>query len=154
MTTTRKQTEFNKVVNFDQENNEITVLDYIFEDGDFKGATGTTFEVISEERYNEIIDDYYQDPQAVSEYWNDAVGEPLTYNQIMEISNDKDEILRLCGGIDDSYSYLHDYLRKELNLSTEDAFIFTCTGGGRMFDKDYTGNINPDLSVLIRNVES
>ena len=51
MTTTknnRQETTFNKIVNFDKEIGEITVLNYIFkhEDG-FKGATGSVFEIIS-----------------------------------------------------------------------------------------------------------
>lgn len=113
----RKQKDFNKVVNFDKDTNEITVLDYIFKHSDgFKGAKGSTFEPISKSRY--------------------------------------DEVMRLCGGLDDSYSELWDYLREELDLNEDDAYMFNCTGGGRCFDSDFQGNVNVELSKLIREIET
>lgn len=53
-----------------------------------------------------------------------------------------------------SYIELWDYMREELNLSEDEAYIFNCSGGGRCFDKDYQGNYNEDLSQLIREIES
>lgn len=55
---------------------------------------------------------------------------------------------------DTSHNELWDYLREELNLSEDEAYIFNCIGGGRCFDKDFNGNINPELSILIREIES
>jgi len=54
---------------------------------------------------------------------------------------------------DTSYKELWDYMRQELNLNEEEAYIFNCTGGGRCFDKNFQGNINPELSKKIRNAE-
>ena len=55
---------------------------------------------------------------------------------------------------DTSYDELWDYLREELNLSEDEAYIFNWIGGGRCFDKDYQGNYNEKLSQLIREIES
>jgi len=49
----RQETKYNKIVNFDKETNEITMLDYIFQHGGFKGATGTKFEPITKSEYKE-----------------------------------------------------------------------------------------------------
>lgn len=152
---TRQETTFNKIVNFDKESGEITVLDYIFkhEDG-FKGAVGTEFKIITKKSYDEILNEYLDNPQAVSEYWKNNIGECLTYDEIMEISGSEEEVIKLCGGLDDSYSELYDYLREELNLSEDEAFTFNCIGGGRCFDKDFEGNVNTELSQLIRDIEA
>lgn len=38
----RTETKYNKIVNYDKDNKEVTVLDYTFKHSDdFKGATGT-----------------------------------------------------------------------------------------------------------------
>lgn len=34
------------------------------------------------------------------------------------------------------------------------AFIFNCSGGGRCFVSDFQGNVNPELSKIIREYES
>lgn len=150
----RTKTKFNKIVNFDKETNEITILDELFEYKDgFKGATGTKFEPVSKAEYDAVLDEYLNNPQAVSEYWKDNIGEPLTYDEIISISESEDEVLSICGGFDDSYSELWDYIREELNLSEDEAYIFNCVGGGRCFDKDFQGNVNPELSKFIREYE-
>lgn len=150
----REQVNYGKIVNFDKESKEITVLDYVFKHSDdFKGATGTTFSPISKDEYDSILDEYLNDPQAVSEYWNDAIGEPLTYDQVVAISESEEEVMQLCGGLDDSYSEKWDYLREELNLDEDEAYVFTCTGGGRCFDENFQGNVNEELSKIIRKYE-
>lgn len=36
----KTQTEYNKIVNYNKETKEVTVLDYIFKDDSFKGGNG------------------------------------------------------------------------------------------------------------------
>jgi len=151
----RQAKNYNKVVNFDKETKEITVLEGLFEYKDgFKGAVGSVFEPISKAYYDEVMEEYLNNPQAVSEYWNDNIGEPLTYNEYEAIANDEDDVIRLCGGLDYSYGELWDYLREELKLNEEEAYMFNCIGGGRCFTKDFQGNFNKELSKLIREYES
>ena len=150
----KNQTDYNKIVNFDKENGEIEVLDYTFDHGTFKGATGSRFDIITKSQYDDIMEEYLSNPSAVSEYWHDATGEYLSYDDTIAISESEDEIIRLCGGLDDSYRELWDYLREELKLSKQEAYMFNCSGGGRMFDKDYQGNYNEELSEEIRKFES
>ena len=118
METKKQETKYNKIVNFDEDTKEIIVLDGIFkyEDG-FKGATGSKFEPVSRDEY--------------------------------EDRTDEDNFV-----FDTSYNELWEYLREELNLSEDEAYIFNCIGGGRCFGKDFNGNINPELSILIREIES
>ena len=148
----RQAKNYNKVVNFDK---EITVLEQVFnyKDG-FKGAVGTKFEPISKAYYDEVMEKYLNNPQAVSEYWNDNIGEPLTYNEYEAIANDEDDVIRLCGGLDDSYSEMWDELREVTELTEDEAYMFNCIGGGRCFTKDFQGNFNKELSKLIREYES
>ena len=113
----RTQTEYNKIVNYNEETKKITVLDYIFKDDSFKGATGSKFEPVSRDEY--------------------------------EYRTDEDNFV-----FDTSHNELWDYLREELNLSEDEAYIFNCIGGGRCFDKDYQGNYNEKLSQLIREIEA
>jgi hypothetical protein len=54
---------------------------------------------------------------------------------------------------DYSYCHLWDYLRTELNLNENQAYIFDCIGGGRCFDENFQGNVNPELSEIIREYE-
>ena len=151
----RQAKNYNKVVNFDKETKEITVLRELFDyKGSSEGAVGSIFEPISKAYYDEVMEKYLNNPQAVSEYWNDNIGEPLTYNQFESIASDEDEIIRLCGGLDDSYSELWEYLREVTGLTEDDAYIFNCIGGGRCFNRDFQGNINKHLSKIIREYES
>lgn len=148
----RTETKYNKVVNFDEETREITVLDGIFtyEDG-FKGATGSKFELVSKEQFNETIEPYLDDKEELLCYFADNFGE-ITSDMIRNVDASEDALKELF--FDLSYAELWDYLREELNLNEEEAYIFNCSGGGRCFDKDFQGNINPELSKLIREIES
>lgn len=50
----RTETKYNKIVNYDKDNKEVTVLDYTFKHSDdFKGATGTRFDIISKAEYKD-----------------------------------------------------------------------------------------------------
>ena len=154
METKRQETKYNKIVNFDEDTKKITVLDGIFkyEDG-FKGATGSKFEPVSRDEYEARTDE-----DNFVEYLIDSgIDLPDNFKRSgfeglakAMIANDevKDFVF------DTSYDELWDYLREELNLSEDEAYIFNCIGGGRCFDKDFNGNINPELSILIREIES
>ena len=149
----RTETKYNKIVNYNQETKEITVLDDVFKYNDgFKGATGTKFEPISKAEYKERIK-----KDNVIERLIDCGHLPEEfkrggYNALYKVMKENDELEDFM--FDTSYSEMWDYLRKELNLTKEEAYIFNCTGGGRCFDKDFQGNINPELSEIIREYEN
>ena len=148
----RTQTNYNKVVNFDKETNEIAVLDYIFkhEDG-FKGATGSKFEPISKKQFDETIEPYLDDDIEFLIYMAENFGD-LNRQMIENVDSSEDALKELF--FDLSYSELWDELREVCGLDEEEAYIFNYIGGGRCFDKDFEGNMNTDLSVLIREIES
>lgn len=153
-TTVRQEQKFNKVVNFDKDTKEVIVLDYIFKHGDgFKGATGSRFEPVTKNQYMEVIN---MDTEEIADYLIDAGFElPEHYKRggFIEWAENfsTDDILNLF--FDLSYSNLHDDIREQTGLTEEEAYIFNCTGGGRCFDKNFKGNINKDLSKLIRQAE-
>ena len=154
METKRQETKYNKIVNFDEDTKEITVLDGIFkyEDG-FKGATGSKFEPVSRDEYEDRTDE-----DNFVEYLIDSgIDLPDNFKRSgfeglakAMIANDEVENFVF----DTSHNELWDYLREELNLSEDEAYIFNCIGGGRCFDKDYQGNYNEKLSQLIREIEA
>ncbi len=154
MSTERKQITYNKIVNYDKETGEITVLNYVFDDtlngGTFKGATGSKFEAISKEQYDEeteeeniierIIDCGLSDENA--RYGAQGIYDSMSSEEIREFA------------FDTSYSEMWDELREELNLTEDEAYIFNCIGGGRCFDKNFQGNVNTELSAIIREYEA
>jgi len=149
----RQETKYNKIVNFDKETNEITMLDYIFQHGGFKGATGTKFEPITKSEYKErmqkdnvieyLVDSGIELPENYKRSWFNGLYKAMKQN------NELESFI-----FDTSYSEMWDKIRTDLKLSKNDAFIFNCIGGGRCFDKDFEGNINPELSQIIREIES
>lgn len=160
----RTSTIYQKVVNI-AEDGEITVLDEIFEYSDsFKGATGNSFYPVSKAEYNEAmkldnIASYlsdcisFEDVPGHCKYLADEVTESKNpYKKwAKEIKDDGDAESLM---FDTSYSELWDYLRETAKLSKKDAYIFSCSGGGRCFDKNFNGNVNGELSPLIRQAES
>lgn len=149
----RTQTEYNKIVNYNEETKEITVLDYIFKNDSFKGATGTRFEIISKDYFDKTIKPYLDEPLELLKYYVEQ-GFDINTRMIdnIEEASGEERLRELF--FDLSYSELWDYMREELNLSKDEAYIFSCSGGGRCFDKDYQGNYNEDLSQLIREIEA
>ena len=153
MKTKRKETIYNKVVNV-AEDGEITVLDYIFDHGDgFKGATGSKFYPVSRERYEEET----ERENVIERLIDSGIELPEQFkrggfNELHEAMEANGEIEQFC--FDTSYSNLWDYLREELNLTEDEAFIFECVGGGRCFDKNFKGTHNKELHKLIRKAES
>ena len=149
----RQETKYNKIVNFDKKTNEITMLDYIFQHGGFKGATGTKFEPITKSEYKERM----QKDNVIEYLVDSGIDLPENYKRsgfnglykAMKQNNELESFI-----FDTSYSEMWDKIRTDLKLSKNDAFIFNCIGGGRCFDKDFEGNINPELSQIIREIES
>lgn len=129
---TRKATTYNEILGRD-EHGSVIVLDEVFEyDRDFKGATGSRFEIVSREEVEEAIE-----PENFKEYvreiWQMEVAEGLITSGLdewieyyFETEDEKIEYL-----YDDSYSRLHPAIREAFDVP-EDAVI-NCTGGGRMF---------------------
>ena len=72
-------------------------------------------------------------------------------NIVYKAMKENDEIESLI--FDNSYKNMHDSIRKQIGLNQKDAFFFDCTGGGRCFKNDFQGNINPELSKIIRKFE-
>jgi hypothetical protein len=162
----RTETAYNKEVNYDKESGEIIVLGSIFsytKETEYatgvesvitmQGATGNTFEVVSRDQFNETIEPYLNEPKELLKYYVEQ-GLGITVEMIDNIDDvvTEEGLKKLF--FDLSYDELWDYLREELNLSEEEAYIFNCVGGGRCFDSDFEGNINPELSAIIREFES
>lgn len=148
--------EFNKVVNYNKETNEITVLDDVFSgvfsynDG-FYGATGTTFLPVSKAEYKERT----KKANVIEKILEVGVPELFQLtgaNGCYKAMKENGEIESFM--FDTSYSELWKYLRKELKLNKTNAYIFECTGGGRCFDNNFNGNVNPELSEIIRKFET
>lgn len=142
----------NKVVDF--VDGEITVLDGLFRYSDgFMGATGSNFYPVSKAEYKERtkkanVKEHIRDCYD-ADYILDNFG---SLEKAYKLLKDNDEIEQFM--FDTSYSELWDYLREELKLSEKESYIFDCVGGGRCFDKDFQGNINPELSEYIRKFEN
>lgn len=146
----KNRTDYNKIVNYDKENNEVTVLDYTFQhDDNFKGATGTKFEIVSKSQYMAYMSKKYVMEQLID---CDLGKNKVELNVMYSDMKDNDEIEQFV--FDLSYFSLHEYIRTELNLSKKDCFILSCSGGGRCFDSNYRGNFNTELSAIIRKAET
>ena len=144
----RSKYMINEIVNVDSDG-EITVLNYVFiyKNG-LKDAVGTKFYPVSKSEYDErtekenvinILKNSFDLEYAECSSYNDM------YNKMI-VCNEIDRIV-----FDLSYSELWDYLRDELDLSEDDAYLFDCS---RCFNMNYQGNVNPELSKLIREYET
>lgn len=159
----RQETKYNKVVNI-SEDGEISVLDYTFDHGDgFKGATGSRFYPVSKTEYKRLttlkavaekleecvsiedISDEFKFSETGREYKNPY----LIWAKVIKAAGEIEEFM-----FDTSYSNIWNYLREVTGLSEKEAYIFECVGGGRMFSADFQGNVNPELSEIIRQFES
>lgn len=151
----REQTDYYQVVHHDKETGEIIMLDYIFRHSDgFKGATGTRFEPVSKEQYKEEtskarIIERLEDCGIVT--CDNEQAKKAALNSLYKQMKANDEIEYFC--FDLSYIEHWDKLRA-LGYPENKYPVFNCTGGGRCFDKNFEGNINPELSKLIREIES
>lgn len=147
----RQSKQYNKVVDYNKETGEITVLSEIFNyENNFKGATGSVFEAVSRSQFNETIEPYLNDDKELLIYMAENFGD-LNREMTENVDSSEDALKGLF--FDLSYEEMWEYLRKELELDEDKAYIFNCVGGGRCFDKDFQGNINESLSKLIRDIE-
>ena len=156
------RTTYNKIVIV--EDNIITVLnDSFIHSDDFKGLTGTKFEIVSKKEYknNTTL-------KRVEEYLFDCVLEGDIPDEYKYTSNEtalrKKPYLAWAKDIknlgkegnlifDLSYKELWDYMREELNLSTDEAYIFNCVGRGRCFNKNDKFTHNKELEYLLEEFE-
>ena len=135
METTR--TRYNKVVNFDKEAmQKDSVIENILD-----------CEIPMKFYSNKVQECYTQD----DEFNIDDNLRENAAKKCFKAMKDNKEIEDFT--FDCSYRELWDDIRKELGLSKDEAQIFHCTGGGRCFDEDFQGNINPELSEVIRIAE-
>lgn len=157
MKTNKKgETHYWKVVNIDKESNEITMLDYTFKHSDgFKGATGSKFVAVSKAQYKEqtskenVIDRIID--SGLVEYKHNANIERKMAEVLYKEMKAAGEIESFC--FDLSYREHWDELRSH-GYPENKYPIFDCVGGGRCFDADFNGNVNPELSEEIRKFET
>lgn len=91
----RKQTDYNKIVGI--KDGAVYVLNYVFENGDFKGATGFTMRPISQDYIDQRWDkDYLED--TYREVWKDSVA---------------------CGNTEDSFADFLQNIIEETELNSE-----------------------------------
>lgn len=145
----KEQIDYNKVVNI-EEDGEIHVLNYVFNHGSFKGAVGSRYYPVTEEEIQDRISEYEADTEAYEEYLWDASGDRDWAKQHSKY-NSREDLLHMMFDLSDEDFWPE--LREQCDLTEEQAVIFGCTGGGRMFDKDFQGNVNPELSEIIREYE-
>jgi len=147
----KKETKYNKIVNI-EEDNEITILDYVFKYNDnLKGATGSKYYPITEEEIQERIGDFEGDDKELLIYMAENFGS-LTREMIEGVDSSREALIELF--FDNSiYSYPEHEEEIRKHFSIEDYPIIDCVGGGRCFKKDFQGNINPELSKIIREYE-
>ena len=153
VSTNRKEIQIWEVVNHDTENNEIIMLDYVFNHGNgFKGATGSVFQPINREEYNDMMDE-----DNFIEYLIDSGVElPEAYKRT---GFEGLAAAMIRGGEVEGYLFDLSYREhwnklRALGYSEEEYPVFNCIGGGRCFDKGFKGNVNPKLTKLINDYES
>lgn len=140
-----KREKINKVVKVN--GNEITVLDDAFEYSDgFKGLTGTVFEIVSKSDFDEVIEPYLGNDKETLIYLAENFGE-LNREIIEGVDSSEEGLTDLF--FDTSYSNMWDYLREELNLSEDEAYIFNCIGGGRCFSAGDKFTHNTELEKYL-----
>ena len=153
--TKRKEKKYFKPVGI--KDGSIYFLDYIFEDGDFKGAVGTVLDPITKNYIENITNEDWIEYSR--EIWVEAVKSGSTEQSLEDyaesIKNESENQGQLYPGHDDSYTELHDEAKKYFDNDVE---TFNCCGGGRCFDLDLLNSfdkvINQDLIDLIKSYET
>lgn len=143
----RKQTDYNVPVSDD--NNEIKFLNYSFEDGDFKGLTGSVFVPITKAELKERTSKSNVIEQLRDCFDNKTIKELCEMYSQMKAN---DEITSFM--FDLSYQdSVWDKLRG-LGYNEKKYPIFECVGGGRCFSIGEKFNLRPDLEHLLTEFES
>lgn len=153
--TKRKEKKYFKPVGI--KDGSIYFLDYIFEDGDFKGAVGTVLDPITKNYIENITNEDWIEYSR--EIWVEAVKSGSTEQSLEDyaesIKNESENQGQLYPGHDDSYTELHDEAKKYFDNDVE---TFNCCGGGRCFDlkllNSFDKVINQDLINLIKSYET
>ena len=153
--TKRKEKKYFKPVGI--KDGSIYFLDYIFEDGDFKGAVGTVLDPITPEYIENITNEDWVEYSR--DLWKSAVETNSTEDSLEDyaklIENDSEISGLLYPGHDNSYSELYDEAKKHFDYEIE---TFNCCGGGRCFDLELLNSfdkvINQDLIDLIKSYET
>lgn len=128
MTKTREQKNYGELIG--RIDDEYYFLDYTFDHGDFKGATGTVLRPIPKDEWEQRCEPENLEEEN-RESWQYAVSEgntDLGLTEWMEY-NDISEPY-----IDDSGWKYNEELRSKAGLSEEAYPMIECTGGGRCFD--------------------
>ena len=153
--TKRKEKKYFKPVGI--KDGSIYFLDYIFEDGDFKGAVGTVLDPVTKDYIKNITNEDWIEYSR--EIWVDAVRLGSTEQSLEDyaesIKNESENQGQLYPGHDDSYTELHDEAKKYFDNNVE---TFNCCGGGRCFDLELLNSfdkvINQKLIDLIKSYET
>ena len=140
-----KREKINKVVKVD--GNVITVLQEAFEYASgFKGLTGSVFEAVSKSEFYEVLEPYLDNDKETLIYLDENFGD-LNREIIEGVDSSEEALTDLF--FDTSYSDMWDYLREELDLSEDEAYIFNCIGGGRCFSADDKFTHNRELEKYL-----
>ena len=153
--TKRKEKKYFKPVGI--KDGSIYFLDYIFEDGDFKGAVGTVLDPITPEYIENITNEDWVEYSR--DLWKSAVETNSTEDSLEDyaklIENDSEISGLLYPGHDNSYSELYDEAKKHFDYEIE---TFNCCGGGRCFSFELLNSfdtvINQNLIDLIKSYET
>ena len=150
--TERKQTDYNQLVGI--KDGELYMLDYVFDDGkDFKGATGSIFDPVSQQWIDECNSDENKKEHLI-ESWRNSVSSGDTEESLQEYIDTWPEDDNEFFGQDTSYIYRIP--EGTLEKYFPGAVTFTCVGGGRCFEKNMKFDviISQDMVDLINKYET
>ena len=149
--TKRKEIIYNKLIG--KINNEYYFLDYTFNQGKgFKGATGTVVEVLTEEKRDERVENYF-DADNMKYLWEQAVNGDRT---VLGLDDWIDLVRETDGesGVIEEATEEQKNALKEL-LGEEAVFMTNVRGGGRCFDENMKWDklFNSELWEKIKAIE-
>src|SRR5690606_23902779 len=104
------------------------------------------FEAVSKREFDEIIEPYLDNDKETLIYLDENFGD-LNREIIEGVDSSEEALTDLF--FDTSYSDMWDYLREELDLSEDEAYIFNCIGGGRCFSADDKFTHNRELEKYL-----
>lgn len=150
---TREEIKYNALIG--RIGTDYYFLDYIFKDGEnFKGATGTVLETLTEEEVKQRNDDYLSEDEMIGQ-WREAVYAKATIEGFYDwLEMVKDE-LGEDAGIDSSSESEYSPILREI-LGEEAVYRTNCTGGGRCFSVDMQWDeiYNQELWEKIKEIET